>query len=83
MVSEETHRRRWPNYGLAEWKDGKSRRNQQEMEQRVKVGVVISPTRYVKWLAAPAMHKSLSAIPAGKADCQKAGLIHHAMSSEL
>lgn len=38
VVSEETHRRLADRiYGLAEWKDGKSRRNQQEMEQRVKV----------------------------------------------
>jgi hypothetical protein len=38
IVSEETHRRLADRiYGLSEWKDGKSRRNQQEMEQRVKV----------------------------------------------
>ncbi|MCU0240531.1 MAG: hypothetical protein MUC29_13910 [Pyrinomonadaceae bacterium] len=38
IVSEETHRRLADRiYGLSEWKSVKSRRNQQEMEQRVKV----------------------------------------------
>ncbi len=37
-IGEETHRRLADRvYGLAEWKQGKSKRNQQEMEPRVKV----------------------------------------------
>ena len=51
-------------YGLAEWKNKKSRRNVQEMEERVKT--VSFHSRDTEWSDARATRRSSSAIPIWK-----------------